>query len=76
MNSAFEMVSEPSNSASCRERAALCAWCAGQTASAEAAALFRYLEQMWITVAEVAAAVENSKSHRPLSDDPLHLSPG
>jgi hypothetical protein len=64
-----------SHPASCRGRAALCAWCAGQTASAEAAALLRYLEQMWITVAEVAEIVEKNKSHQPLGDDPLHLSP-
>jgi hypothetical protein len=44
--------------------------CAGQTVSAEAAALLRYLEQMWITVAEVAEIVEKNKSHQPLGDDP------
>ena len=49
--------------------------CAGQTVSAEAAALLRYLEQMWITVAEVAEIVEKNKSHQPLGDNPLHLSP-
>ena len=64
-----------SHPASYRERAVLCAWCAGQTASAEAADLLRYLEQMWLTVAEVAEIVEKSKSHHPLGDDPLHLSP-
>ena len=58
------------NSASYRERAAICAWCAEQTASAEAAALLRYLEQMWIIVAEVAEVVEKNKSHH----DPHHLS--
>ena len=71
----FGMASKLSNSTFYGERAALCAWCAGQTASAEAAALLRYLEQMWITVAEVAEIVEKNKSHQPLGDDPLHLSP-
>jgi hypothetical protein len=75
MNSAFEMVSKQSNSALYRERAALCAWCARQTASVQAGALLRYLEQMWITVGEVAGIVEKNKSHETLGDDPLHLSP-
>jgi hypothetical protein len=69
------MVPEQPNSASYRERAAICSWCAEQTASADAAALLRYLEQMWITVAEVAEIVEKNKSHQPLGDNPLHLSP-
>src|SRR6202044_3693552 len=47
----FGMASKLSNSTFYRERAALCAWCAGQTVSPDAAALLRYLEQMWITVA-------------------------
>jgi len=47
----------------------------GKTLSAEAAALLRYLEQMWTTVAEVEEIVEKNKSHHPLGDDPLHLSP-
>ena len=71
----FGMASKLSSSTFYGERAALCAWCAGQTDSAEAAALLRYLEQMWITVAEVAEIVEKNKSHQPLGDDPLHLSP-
>jgi len=53
----------------------LCAWYAGQSASAEVAALLCYLEQMWMTVAEVAEIIEKNKSHQPLGDDPLHLSP-
>ena len=65
------MVPEQSNLASYRERAAICAWCAEQTASAEVAALLRYLEQMWITVAKVAEIVEKNKSHQ-LGDDPHH----
>jgi hypothetical protein len=39
------------------------------------AALLRYLERIWITVAEVADIVEKNKSHEPLGGDPLHLSP-
>ena len=57
------------------ERAALCAWCAGQTASAEAAVLLRYLEQRWITVSEVAEIVEKNKSHQPLGDGPCICRP-
>jgi len=68
------MVPEQSNLASYRERAAICAWCAEQTASAEVAALLRYLEQMWITVAKVAEIVE-TKSHHPVGDDRHHPSP-
>ena len=45
-----------------RDRAAVCAWCAEQTVSAEAAALLRYLEQMWIAVAEVAEVVRANRS--------------
>jgi hypothetical protein len=48
---------------------------AGQIASAEAAALLRYLVQVWVTGAEVAEIVENNKSHQTLGDGPLHLSP-
>jgi hypothetical protein len=44
------------------------------TASAEAAALLCYLEQMWMTVAEVAEIVEKNKSHQPLGDGRVHLS--
>jgi hypothetical protein len=62
---------EQSNARSYRERAAIFVWCAEQTASAEAAALLRYLEQMWIAVAEVAEIVEQNKSHHPLGDDPF-----
>jgi hypothetical protein len=71
----FGMASKLSNSTFYGDRAPLCAWCAGQTASAEAAALLRYLERIWITVAEVADIVEKNKSHEPLGGDPLHLSP-
>jgi hypothetical protein len=54
-------------------RAALCSWCAEQTASAEAAAAFLYLEQMWILVAELAEIVEEHRSWSPLGSDPHHL---
>ena len=52
------MFPEQSNSTSYRERAAISAWCAGQTNSAEAAAALLYLEQLWILVADVADVIE------------------
>ena len=71
----FGMVPEQSNSASYRERAAICAWCAEQTASAEAEAALLYLQQMWILAAEVAEISEGNGSSSPLHSDPHHLSP-
>jgi hypothetical protein len=68
----FEIVQ---NFESYRERAAICAWCAEQTVSAEAAAAFLYLEQMWTVAAEVSEIVEKNKSYHPHGDDPHHLSP-
>jgi hypothetical protein len=58
-----------------RDRAAVCAWCAEQTVSAEAAALLRYLEQMWIAVAEVADVVEGNRS-RHVRQQPLSFVAG
>ena len=65
------MAFERSNSSSYRERAAICAWCAEQTASAEAEAALLYLQQMWILAAEVAEIIEGNGS--TLHRDPPHL---
>jgi hypothetical protein len=70
----FGMFPEQSNSVSYRERAAICAWCAKETASAEAAAALLYLEQMYILIAEVAEVIEGNRSHASLSNDPHHSS--
>jgi hypothetical protein len=40
------------------ERATICAWCAEQTVSAEAAASLLYLQQQWLLVADVAEIIE------------------
>jgi hypothetical protein len=65
------MALERSNSSSYRERAAIFAWCAEQTASAEAEAALLYLQQMWILAAEVAEIIEGNGS--TLNSDPPHL---
>jgi hypothetical protein len=67
------MAPEQSNSISYRERAAICAWCAEETASAEAAAALLYLEQMWILAAEVTEIIERNRSRAALGGDPHHL---
>jgi hypothetical protein len=67
------MLPEQSNSASYRARAAICAWCAEETASAEAAAALLYLEKMWILAAEVAKVIEGRRSRASLGSDPHHL---
>jgi len=67
------MVPEQSNSASYSARAAICAWCAGETASAEATAALLYLEKMWILVAQVAAVIEGNRSRASLVGDPRRL---
>jgi len=67
------MLQKRLSSASYRERAAICAWCAERTSSAEAAASFRYLQQMWLLVADVAELIEAKKSRAPLSGKPHHL---
>jgi hypothetical protein len=59
------MVQKQSNSSSYRERAAICAWCAEQTATAEAEAAFLYLQQMWILAAEVAEIIEGTDRSPP-----------
>jgi hypothetical protein len=69
------MVPEQSNSMLYRERAAICAWCAEQTNSAEAAAALLYLEQMYILIAEVADVIEGNGSSLPLGSDLHHFSP-
>jgi hypothetical protein len=69
------MIPERPNSASCRERAAIYARYAEEAASAETAAALRYLEQMWIVIAEVTDAIEDNESRSPLNREPSHLSP-
>jgi hypothetical protein len=68
------MASKRSNSSSYRERAAICAWCAEETASAEAAAALLYLKQMYILIAEVADIIEGNRLRSRLGCDPHHLS--
>jgi hypothetical protein len=67
---ALEMLPR-SNSSSYRARAAVSAWCAEQTASAETAASLLYLEQMWLLVADVAEIIEGNRS-RAAPDSDLH----
>jgi hypothetical protein len=69
----FGMFPEQSNSASYRARAAICARCAEEAASPEAAAALLYLEQMWILAAEVAKVIERNRSRASLGSDPHHL---
>jgi hypothetical protein len=56
------------------ERAAICAWCAERTASAEAEAALLYLQQMWILAAKVAEIIEGNGSISPLHSQPHVLS--
>lgn len=63
-----------SRSTSYKAHAAISAWCAEQTASAETAAALLYLEQMWILVADVAEIIEGTRSQAALGSDPDHLS--
>jgi hypothetical protein len=67
------MLPEQLNSASYRARAAICAWCAEETSSAESAAALLYLEKMWILAAEVAKVIEDNRSRASLGSDPHHL---
>jgi hypothetical protein len=69
------MVPERETSAWYREHAAICAWCAEQTISAEAAAALLYLEQMWTVIAEVTEVIEANRSGSRLSGDLQHLAP-
>jgi hypothetical protein len=64
-----------SNSTSYRERAAISAWCAKQTNSAEAAAALLYLEQLRILVADVADVIEGKGPSLSLGSDAHHLLP-
>jgi hypothetical protein len=68
------MVPEQSNSTSYRARAAICEWCAEETASAEAAAALLYLEQMYILIAEVTDIIEGNRLRSRLDSGPHHLS--
>jgi len=65
---------EQPKSASYRDRAKICAWCAGETASAEAEAALLYLEQMYILIAEVADIIEENRLCPRIGGDPHHLS--
>jgi hypothetical protein len=47
-----------SQSTSYGEHAAICAWCAEQTISAEAAASLLYLQQQWLLIAALAEILE------------------
>jgi hypothetical protein len=68
-NALIEMPSEQSNSASYRARAAICAQCAKQAISPEAAAALLYLEEMWLVIAEVADVNVRSGSRHALGSD-------
>jgi hypothetical protein len=63
-----------SKSVSYRDRAAICAWCAEQASSPEAAASLLYLQQMWILVAEVAEIVEGTSERSQPSGEPDDVS--
>jgi hypothetical protein len=69
------MLPEQPDSTSCRDRAAIYAGLAEQAISAEAAAAMRYLEQMWLVIAEVTEVIEKNRSRLPLGSDPRRLSP-
>jgi hypothetical protein len=69
------MLSEKSNSAAHRTRAAIYAHCAEQATSPEAAAALFYLEKMWLVIAEVADIKEKSGSRSLLGSDSHPLSP-
>jgi hypothetical protein len=69
------MILERPDSASCRERAAIYARYAEETTSPETATALRYLEQLWIAIAEVANTIEGNGSRAPLDREPPYLSP-
>ena len=69
------MLSEKSNSAGHRTRAAIYAHYAEQATSPEAAAALVYLEKTWLVIAEVADINENSGSRTLLGSDAHPLSP-
>ena len=61
------------NSTSYKERAAICAWCAKQTSSAETAVALLYLQQMWLLAADVAEVIEERSSRTSPGSDSHHL---
>jgi hypothetical protein len=69
------MLSEQSNSASYKTRAAFCAQCAAQAISPEAAAALLYLEDMWLDIAQVADINVADGSRPALGSDTHRLSP-
>ena len=69
------MLSEQSNSATYKCRAAIYAVCAEQATSPEAAAALLYLEKMWLVIAKVADISERNGSRSMLDDDFHSLSP-
>ena len=58
-----------------RERAAICARLAEQAISAEAAESFRYLEQQWLVIAEIANLIEKKRGRSPLDGTSHDWSP-
>jgi hypothetical protein len=62
------MVLEQLTARSCRERAAICARLAKQTASEEVQAMLLHLEENWLVIANL---VDMSATERPTSD--LHM---
>jgi hypothetical protein len=68
------MHSKQADSATYRFRAAVYSLCAQQDIPPEAAAAFRYLEEMWLVIAEVTDNLEN-KSRLIVFGEPLPLSP-
>jgi hypothetical protein len=73
-NTFVGMILKAPSSASCRERAAIYARCAEEAASAETASALRYLERMWIVIAEVTDAIEGNGSRSALDREPPNLS--
>jgi hypothetical protein len=65
----LRLVGMASQSTSYRERGAICAWCAEQTISAEAAASLLYLQQLWLLVADVAEIIEGKNLRAPLNSE-------
>jgi hypothetical protein len=70
------MLSEQPNSAPYIARAAICAQCARQAISPEAAVAFLYLEEMWLVIAKVADVNVRNGSRRALGSYTHRLSPG
>jgi hypothetical protein len=68
------MIPNRPNPALCRERAAIYARHAEETASAEIVAELRYLQLMWTVIARVTDVIEGNESNFPLSEPP-YLSP-